>query len=416
MGVVDGVRTKGRLVDRYINTAYDIVKSVADNLPAITSVKIFIDSGDDVIILAAAAQTTADLALTNADVVLTNADLVLTNADVVLTNADVVLTGLDVVSTAADLVSVQSIYDQFDDRFLGSKATDPTLDNDSNALIEGAMYWNSVSKEMRVWNGTSFVVSYNALTGISDSSDAITIRIGANEDIAIGTSVLHSGLGTAGTWVQIGDSAYLNGAVAGAGSGWFDIAQNNYYDGSNYRYTFDGPASVMELTGNGGFWFGVAPIGAGVGEIVPFTTAFSITSAGDITGTCIKDDDTMADDSAVHLVTQQSVKAYVDTSLAGLKQKVIEIGYWDMDATSNVSVAHGLTLANIRGISALIRDDNAANYYDFGAINTSESSGHFIRTDSTNIVLYRGTDGLFDNVTYDAATYNRGWITIKYVE
>ena len=51
-------------------------------------------------------------------------------------------------------------YDAFDDRYLGSKAANPTLDNDSAALLEGALYWNSVAKEMRVWNGAVWAASY----------------------------------------------------------------------------------------------------------------------------------------------------------------------------------------------------------------------------------------------------------------
>jgi hypothetical protein len=80
-----------------------------------------------------------------------------TAADVVSTNADVVSTNADVVSTNADVVTVAGIYDDFDDRYLGSKASAPTLDNDGNALAEGALYWNSTSKDMWVYNGTGWV-------------------------------------------------------------------------------------------------------------------------------------------------------------------------------------------------------------------------------------------------------------------
>lgn len=47
-------------------------------------------------------------------------------------------------------------YDSFDDRYLGAKASDPTLDNDGNALLEGALYWNSTTSKMRVYNGASW--------------------------------------------------------------------------------------------------------------------------------------------------------------------------------------------------------------------------------------------------------------------
>lgn len=47
-------------------------------------------------------------------------------------------------------------YDSFDDRYLGAKAVAPTLDNDGNALLTGAIYWDTASNEMFVWNGASW--------------------------------------------------------------------------------------------------------------------------------------------------------------------------------------------------------------------------------------------------------------------
>lgn len=51
-------------------------------------------------------------------------------------------------------------YDAFDDRYLGSKSSDPALDNDSNALLTGALYWNSVDSKMKVYNGSAWEYTY----------------------------------------------------------------------------------------------------------------------------------------------------------------------------------------------------------------------------------------------------------------
>jgi hypothetical protein len=51
-------------------------------------------------------------------------------------------------------------FDAFDDRYLGSKAADPTVDNDGNVLMTGALYWNSVSNVMKAWDGTTWVAAY----------------------------------------------------------------------------------------------------------------------------------------------------------------------------------------------------------------------------------------------------------------
>jgi hypothetical protein len=63
-------------------------------------------------------------------------------------------------SAAAALVSennAASTYDQFDDRYLGSKASNPTVDNDGNALLTGALYWNTSSNYLAVYTGSTWV-------------------------------------------------------------------------------------------------------------------------------------------------------------------------------------------------------------------------------------------------------------------
>jgi len=62
----------------------------------------------------------------------------------------------DHVVVVADHAAVVALYDAFDDRYLGSKAADPALDNDGNALLTSALYWNTVVPEMRVYTGAAW--------------------------------------------------------------------------------------------------------------------------------------------------------------------------------------------------------------------------------------------------------------------
>jgi hypothetical protein len=76
-------------------------------------------------------------------------------------------------STSAE--DAATSYDNFDDRYLGAKASDPTLDNDGDALITGALYFNTVSNAMQVYNGAAWTV----LTGtgaaeLNDLTAAVT--------------------------------------------------------------------------------------------------------------------------------------------------------------------------------------------------------------------------------------------------
>jgi hypothetical protein len=59
-------------------------------------------------------------------------------------------------AAAASAAAAATTYDNFDDRYLGAKSTAPSVDNDGNALITGALYWNSVSNTMFAWSGSAW--------------------------------------------------------------------------------------------------------------------------------------------------------------------------------------------------------------------------------------------------------------------
>jgi hypothetical protein len=53
-------------------------------------------------------------------------------------------------------LAAEGVYDDFDDRYLGDKASAPTVDNDGDALAVGALYFNTTGGAMYVWNGSSW--------------------------------------------------------------------------------------------------------------------------------------------------------------------------------------------------------------------------------------------------------------------
>lgn len=60
-------------------------------------------------------------------------------------------------SANTSYIATAALYDLFDDRFLGAKASDPALDNDGNPLVAGTLYFNTVSNVMRVYTGAAWV-------------------------------------------------------------------------------------------------------------------------------------------------------------------------------------------------------------------------------------------------------------------
>jgi len=96
---------------------------------------------------ASAASTSASNAASSASTATTQAS----NASTSATNAANSATAAQAAQTAAE-----SAYDSFDDRYLGAKSSNPSVDNDGNALITGAIYFNTVANEMRVWTGSAW--------------------------------------------------------------------------------------------------------------------------------------------------------------------------------------------------------------------------------------------------------------------
>jgi hypothetical protein len=66
------------------------------------------------------------------------------------------------VAAAASAAQAAASYDSFDDRYLGSKASDPSVDNDGNALVTGALYFNSTSGEMKIYDGSIWIAASSA--------------------------------------------------------------------------------------------------------------------------------------------------------------------------------------------------------------------------------------------------------------
>ena len=65
-------------------------------------------------------------------------------------------------AAAASAASAATAFDNFDDTYLGSKTSNPAQDNDGNALVSGALYFNSSANEMRVYDGANWIAATSA--------------------------------------------------------------------------------------------------------------------------------------------------------------------------------------------------------------------------------------------------------------
>jgi hypothetical protein len=107
-------------------------------------------------------------------------------------------------AAAASAAAAATTYDNFDDRYLGAKSTPPTLDNDGNALITGAIYWNSVTNQMYAWTGSAW-------GSISSTADIYRFRFTAAGGETSESGADDNGLTLA--YLPGKEQVYLNGVL-----------------------------------------------------------------------------------------------------------------------------------------------------------------------------------------------------------
>jgi hypothetical protein len=94
------------------------------------------------------------------------------NASTSATNANTYKNAAQAAQAAAEAArdTTLAAYDSFDDRYLGAKSSDPSVDNDGNALMSGALYFNTVSNAMKMWTGSTWVAAYVSGAGVLQTS------------------------------------------------------------------------------------------------------------------------------------------------------------------------------------------------------------------------------------------------------
>jgi hypothetical protein len=117
-------------------------------------------------------------------------------------------------ASASSATSAAASYDSFDDRYLGAKSSDPSVDNDGDALIDGAMYFNTTSNVMKVYDlgNTTWVTikpttteqgHINTVSGIS--ANVTTVAGKATEIGRLGTADAVADMAILGTTDVVAD-------------------------------------------------------------------------------------------------------------------------------------------------------------------------------------------------------------------
>jgi hypothetical protein len=71
-------------------------------------------------------------------------------------------------AAAGSATAAAASYDSFDDRYLGAKASAPSTDNDGDALIVGALYFDTTTDTMKVYASGGWVAAGSAVNGTAN--------------------------------------------------------------------------------------------------------------------------------------------------------------------------------------------------------------------------------------------------------
>jgi hypothetical protein len=188
-------------------------------------------------------------------VAIQNASTNATNAATSATNAANSATAAQNAQTAAE-----AALDSFTDTYLGAFATDPTLDNDGNALTAGDLYFNTGINRLKVYSGATWSVAVVDTTTVVEKTSATGSAV-----IPAGTTGQRDGSPANGYFRYNSSLASFEGYVGGAWGGVGGaqaggvIFENALTISANYTLT----------TSKNGLSVGPITIGSGVTVTIP---------------------------------------------------------------------------------------------------------------------------------------------------
>ena len=185
--------------------------------------------------------TNAATSAANAATSETNAGTQATNAATSATAAAGSATNAATAQTAAESArdSALAAFDSFDDRYLGTKTSDPSTDNDGNTLVAGTLYFNSSTSTMMLYTGSAWVAAY-----VSGGSFAALSGATFTGDVTVPNLITAGNVD--GRDVSV-DGAKLDGIAANA-TAVTSLTDLSITDGTN--------GQALKTDGNGNFSFG----------------------------------------------------------------------------------------------------------------------------------------------------------------
>ena len=191
----------------------------------------------DLIVDAASATTSATNAASSATAAATSATNAATSASTATTKAS---------EAATSATSAASSFDSFDDRYLGAKSSEPSTDNDGDALITGALFFDTTAGATKVWTGSAWQTvtvsatnqtNINTVAGIQANvttvagiASNVTSVAGVSSDVTTVAGIASNVTAVAGDATDIGNVA---GSISNVNTVAGSISNVNTVAGAN---------------------------------------------------------------------------------------------------------------------------------------------------------------------------------------
>ena len=116
-----------------------------------------------------AASASASTASTQAGIATTKAGESATSA--IASASSATASANSATAAAGSATTAAATLVDFEELYLGAKSTAPTVDNQGNALVAGALYFNTVSNTMFVYSGSSWAAAGSAVNGTAERQE-----------------------------------------------------------------------------------------------------------------------------------------------------------------------------------------------------------------------------------------------------
>ena len=213
---------------------YDLIVDAATATTSATNAASSATAAANSATAAASSATTASTQASNASTSASTASTQATNASNSATSA------------ASSASSAAASYDNFDDRYLGAKSSNPSTDNDGDALITGALYFNTSSNQIFSWTGSAWIAIKPTSSEQTAINNAATNATNASNSASAASTSATNAASSATSASSSASSASTSASAAQTAQAAAEAAADNFDD------TYLGAKSSDPSTDNDG--------------------------------------------------------------------------------------------------------------------------------------------------------------------